>query len=114
MQINKTYGGVYLIRDGDTPRSIALTVYGDEQKQGLLMEHNLDCDWSPGTIIAVPMKWGRSGTFEADDSVLTVVGRLFPESSVIGPLIETFIKWNGPAPEEGAPVFIPETQKTTY
>lgn len=105
--------GTYTVRDGDTPRTVALSLYGNEQRVGWLLEANPGAQWVEGEKIVVPNKRGEEALVKKGDSMQTLLQRMFPGKPV-HIYFNQFLKWNGPTSMPGDVVFVPETQKSQY
>jgi hypothetical protein len=101
--------GQYLLREHDTPRSVAELVYGDGAKYQVLLAKNAFL-WESGRRIEVPNKRGRISQFVAGESPMQLIARMFPNQPV-HLFLPKFFLWNGGQEHElveGDIVFIPE------
>ena len=104
--VTKVDEGLFVIREHDTPHSVAHTVYGDGHRYPAIIKANRE-DWEEGEQIKVPNKKGRVTIYD-DVSVEVMLKRMFPNQPV-HIFMELFMKWNnGGDISEGAIVFVPE------
>jgi len=102
--------GKYVLKEGDTPRSVAEVVYKDGSMYTTLTTHNKELEWEPGNIVQVPNKKGRETTVEDGESTRQVLQRMYRHDP---PHIyfNKFLDWNGGLHAEelsGQTVFVPE------
>jgi hypothetical protein len=101
--------GLYKVREGDQPRSIAARVYGDGSKYSMLLAANPHTN--AGTQIIVPNVKGRTTEVEYDgESPQEIIRRLFPNQP-IHMYLQRFYTWNGGEDAElmlGEMVFVPD------
>ncbi len=100
--------GYYYVRKGDTSRSVANVVYGDQNKASRLVKANPE-QWDPESHITVPGVSGRLDTMKPGESVTKVCQRVFPGQPVH--LFQNrFYVWNGGQNRQfggGEMIFIP-------
>lgn len=100
--------GYYYVRKGDTAKSVAKALYGDVNKSAQLMKANPE-EWEAGTFISVPGIQGRVDNMRTNESVSSVIKRMFPGQPVH--LYQPrFYLWNGGQDRDikgGGLVFIP-------
>jgi hypothetical protein len=102
--------GVYTLKEGDTPRSVAEDVYSDGNLYTVLTKNNLESNWEPSEKIKVPNKKGRRTVVQDRESIKTLLQRMYPHDP---PHIyyKKFYTWNGGVQVEdlvGSQVYVPE------
>lgn len=101
--------GYYYVRKGDTARSVAKAVYGDQNQYAKLLKANPE-EWEPGMTIAVPGVRGRVDKARFHESHVSLIKRIYPGQAVHMFQNRLFV-WNGGSErvfEEGDLVFLPE------
>jgi hypothetical protein len=107
--VTHTNTGIYVIKDGDTPHSVANYVYNDKTMYHVLIKENPQ-DWVPGFPIEVPNKKGRQTEVLPEEGAFDVIRRMFPNQP-IHLYLDRFYGWNGGdeyQPEAGDFVYVPE------
>lgn len=108
-EVTKVDHGLFLLNDGDDPRSVASKVYGDGNKYLVILKANPG-NWDDLERVTVPNKKGRTTTVLANESHGDIIRRMFPDqpqSIYVAP----FFRWNGGNDyrlAEGDSVFVPE------
>lgn len=102
--------GTYVLKEGDTPRSVAELAYKDGNMYTALTKANLGSNWEPGETVKVPNKKGRETVVEDGESTRQVIQRMFKNDP---PHIyfDKFLAWNGGEQAEfmtGKKVYVPE------
>ena len=104
--VTKVDEGLYRLQEGDDPRSVAKTVYGDGHLYHILIKANPH-EWEPGTVIRVPNKKGRVKVLEGSETPAEVVQVMFPGQPA-HLYVERLLAWNGGTVELPHVVFVPE------
>lgn len=86
--------GLWTLKEGDTPRTIAQYVYGDGHRYADLLKANKDREWVPGAQVVVPNKNCYSTFVREGESPHDVIRRLFP-NQMPHLFIDRFLEWNG-------------------
>ena len=98
--------GLYKLREGDDPRSVAAVVYGDGHLYHILLKANPH-EWEVGTVIRVPNKKGRVRALKGSETPAEVVEGMFPGQPA-HLYVERLLAWNGGTVELPSVVFVPE------
>lgn len=99
--------GLYVVRENDTPRSVASLLYSNPLHARTLMDANPKSTFNKGEQIVVPNRKGRT-TYWTDTSIDNMLKRMFPNQPV-HIFKQLFKKWNNDGDiEQGAKVFVPE------
>lgn len=100
--------GTFRLSEGESPREVAEKVYGDSSRYQILLKYN--DNWETLETVVVPNKGGRTDIVRTDDTLKSLVKRMFPNQPVH--LYEDrYMVWNaGLLPENlvGHTIFIPE------
>lgn len=105
--VDRVEEGLYVVRDSDTPNSIASRLYSNPLHARTLMDANPRSTFSAGDQIIVPNKKGRA-TYWTDNTIENMIKRMFPNQPV-HIFLKLFKKWNNEGDiEHGAYVFVPE------
>lgn len=100
--------GTFRLTEGESPREVAEKVYGDSSRYQILLKYN--DNWDTLDTVIVPNKRGRMDVVHPEDTIKSLIKRMFPNQPVH--LYEfRYMIWNaGLLPEDlvGCKVFIPE------
>jgi len=102
--------GRYILKNDDTPRSVAEDVYSDGNMYTVLTKNNVDSSWEQGEVIFVPNKKGRETVVQEGESTKQVIQRMYRHDPPHVHL-QKFLLWNANLHAEslvGETVYVPE------
>lgn len=102
--------GVYTLKEGDTPQTVAKIAYNDVNMYTTLLKDNEDYMWDTGLQIQVRNKKGRTTEVQPGEDAVEIIRRMF-QNQPVHLYLDRFYEWNGGrdyVPEAGDVVFVPE------
>lgn len=108
VSVDKVDQGLYRLSEGESPRDVALTVYGDGNLYQRLLVANEN--WGSEPVVVVPFKQGRVTVVQPDDDLRSLIGRMFPNQPR-HLYLSRYFDWNADTQPNfliGEEVFIPE------